>query len=51
MSKKVNVFKLHRDGDGGWGTDPHDADILKAVGTVILAIGTAIGSIIGAKKK
>ena len=42
---------IHKNSDGSWGTDDHDADILKGLAVVITAIGTAVATIIGSKKK
>lgn len=47
---KNKSFDLHRDKDGSWGTDSHDADILKGLAAVVSAIGTIIGVIIAKKK-
>ena len=43
-----NSSFLHQGSDGSWGTDPHDADIIKAIAEVIKSIGELI---IGSKKK
>lgn len=43
-----NSSSIHKDKDGSWGTDPHDADIIKAIAEVIKAVGELI---VGAKKK
>lgn len=43
-----NSGSLHRGSDGSWGTDQHDADIIKAIAEVIKAFGELI---LGAKKK
>ena len=48
---KKNGSNIHRNADGSWGTDDHDADILKGLAVVITAIGTAVATIIGSKKK
>ena len=45
-----NLRDLHKNKDG-WGTDPHDADILNALTTVITAIGSIVSTVIGSKKK
>lgn len=37
--KVFNTGKgFHKNSDGSWGTDPHDADILKGFAEVITAI-------------
>ncbi len=56
MSKIDKLFKKDRDdfhtnSDGTWGTDDHDADILKGLAVLITAITTAVATIIGSKKK
>lgn len=56
MSKIDKIFQkkgkgIHTNPDGTWGTDGHDADILKGLAAVITAIGTAVATIIGSKKK
>ena len=46
-----NSTSLHKDKNGKWSTDPHDADIFKGIAAVITAIGTAIGTVIVSKKQ
>lgn len=43
----LNSDSLHKDKDGNWGTDAHDAEILKGLAEVIKAVGELI---VGAKK-
>jgi len=46
-----NLRDFHKNSDGSYGTDPHDADILNALATVITAIGSIVSTFIGPKKK
>lgn len=43
-----NSSSIHKDKDGNWGTDAHDAEILKGLAEVIKVIWELI---IGSKKK
>ena len=45
-----NSTSLHKDKNGKWSTDPHDADIFRGIAAVITAIGAAIGTVIVSKK-
>ena len=45
-----NSTSLHKDKNGKWSTDPHDADIFRGKAAVITAIGTATGTVIVSKK-
>ena len=46
-----NLRDFHKNSDGSYGTDPHDADLLRGLAEVIKAVASVASIFIGAKRK